>query len=322
MIVAMAVAPAWGQAPPQTAPASLPAETVRPLDPREVVEKFMIGVLSGDEKAVYDNMTFTNEDSRREAQAIIGEALVQQQLDELMTNLEEEKRLEANLPADDRAENRRRQLLENLRTSIAKSEVAPAEPKDTAEVKVDGGPVVYLLRVGGAWKIDFEKTQRTHEGAVDKVRIAELTQRIKVYKDLIAEIQQAKFQTAQQVNLELLKRMSLLPPAKLAPEDRPPADPKRTAALADMRKLKTELGIFEIDNVRYPSDEEGLGALIKMPRGLERSWRKAKDLDAIPKDPWNNDYVYRLLGPQQFELISAGPDGKLGTADDLNQNSK
>lgn len=35
------------------------------------------------------------------------------------------------------------------------------------------------------------------------------------------------------------------------------------------------------------------------------------------EDPWDRDYVYRKNGPESFEIVSSGPDRKLGTRDDL-----
>jgi hypothetical protein len=37
-------------------------------------------------------------------------------------------------------------------------------------------------------------------------------------------------------------------------------------------------------------------------------------------DAWWNPYSYRVKGISQFELRSAGPDGELGTRDDLVRN--
>ena len=37
-------------------------------------------------------------------------------------------------------------------------------------------------------------------------------------------------------------------------------------------------------------------------------------------DAWWNPYIYRVKGISQFELRSAGPDGRIGTADDLVRN--
>jgi hypothetical protein len=40
-------------------------------------------------------------------------------------------------------------------------------------------------------------------------------------------------------------------------------------------------------------------------------------MDAIPKDPWGNAYILKVLGRSKFQLVSFGPDGLEGTADDL-----
>ena len=40
-------------------------------------------------------------------------------------------------------------------------------------------------------------------------------------------------------------------------------------------------------------------------------------LAEIPKDPWDNEYEYRLLGRTQYRIRSAGDDGDLETEDDI-----
>src|SRR6186713_2033563 len=59
---------------PATTAASMPAPVPPALEPKAVVELFLVGIFSGDEKTVFDNMTFNNDDALREAQAIVGEA--------------------------------------------------------------------------------------------------------------------------------------------------------------------------------------------------------------------------------------------------------
>lgn len=42
-------------------------------------------------------------------------------------------------------------------------------------------------------------------------------------------------------------------------------------------------------------------------------------LDKLPEDPWSYAYVYHFPGRHNtdYDLLSVGPDGKEGTADDI-----
>lgn len=42
-------------------------------------------------------------------------------------------------------------------------------------------------------------------------------------------------------------------------------------------------------------------------------------MESIPVDPWGTPYVYQCPGTngRAFDLFSAGPDKKVGTADDI-----
>lgn len=87
---------------------------------------------------------------------------------------------------------------------------------------------------------------------------------------------------------------------------------KETKARADLSAFKTALNMFNIDNGRYPSSEEGLRALVVNPDpGSLTKWQKNLDRNDIPKDPWGNDYVYRCPGSNgdDYDLSSAGPPG-------------
>jgi len=86
--------------------------------------------------------------------------------------------------------------------------------------------------------------------------------------------------------------------------------------------IKTTLGMFEVDCGRYPTTSEGLDALLKLPNNTSiTNWHgpyleKASDLE----DQWGHKFGYRCPGnrnPNGYDLYSAGPDGKEGTADDI-----
>ncbi len=96
-------------------------------------------------------------------------------------------------------------------------------------------------------------------------------------------------------------------------------DAKITAARSDISTISTTLGMFEIDNGRYPTEQEGLAALATAP-GNADGWNgpyiKAM---AVERDPWGNPYVYNLPGAdgEPFAVYSTGPDGQDGTSDDV-----
>jgi general secretion pathway protein G len=70
----------------------------------------------------------------------------------------------------------------------------------------------------------------------------------------------------------------------------------------------------------YPTEEQGLEALVKRPTTDPLAWEWVQALPEIPLDPWQNSYRYKFPGSKKEnepELIRAGPDGKFGTEDDL-----
>jgi general secretion pathway protein G len=89
-----------------------------------------------------------------------------------------------------------------------------------------------------------------------------------------------------------------------------------TAANADINGgIKTALGNYEVDNGQYP---KGLQDLLTQPANA-KNWH-GPYLDNAPLDPWKNPYIYYFPGKHNqssYDLLSAGPDGKEGTDDDI-----
>jgi general secretion pathway protein G len=86
----------------------------------------------------------------------------------------------------------------------------------------------------------------------------------------------------------------------------------RTAAL-QMENLKGAVQLFYIDVGRYPTEAEGLEALLSAPTSTD-GWRGPYlDGPAAINDPWERRYIYSAPGETQpFELLTYGRDGKAG----------
>jgi general secretion pathway protein G len=89
---------------------------------------------------------------------------------------------------------------------------------------------------------------------------------------------------------------------------------ERRTASSQIKQVAEALDLYRLSLRRYPSTGEGLQALTS-PKGGEKPFMRE-----IPKDPWNNDYVYVQPGshnPDSFDLMSYGPDGVQGGTDDV-----
>ncbi len=90
---------------------------------------------------------------------------------------------------------------------------------------------------------------------------------------------------------------------------------KIKATKASFTTLENALERFKLDMGRYPTEDEGLSALMIAPEDDDGSWgpkylRKERDL----QDAWGNDYVYTVPGSdsEPFEIVSYGADGAEG----------
>lgn len=99
-----------------------------------------------------------------------------------------------------------------------------------------------------------------------------------------------------------------------------PEEARRTKAKVQISSLETALKLYKLENGSYPTTEQGLQALVEAPTvgQLPKAWRKGGYLEKgkVPKDPWENDYVYLSPGLHgDFDLISYGSDGEPGGED-------
>ncbi len=85
-----------------------------------------------------------------------------------------------------------------------------------------------------------------------------------------------------------------------------------------LKALKDALEQYKLDNGTYPTTQQGLKALVEKPttQPIPPRWRQY--LDKLPKDAWDNDFIYISPGVNRpYELKSAGPDRTEGTQDDI-----
>ena len=86
-------------------------------------------------------------------------------------------------------------------------------------------------------------------------------------------------------------------------------------ARADVSVLEQAMETYRLDNLVYPTTEQGLAALVQAPAGLARPerYRQGGYVRRLPDDPWGNAYQYRRPGRQAaFDVYSFGADGAEG----------
>jgi general secretion pathway protein G len=86
-------------------------------------------------------------------------------------------------------------------------------------------------------------------------------------------------------------------------------------AQLQIQELSMAVNRFKLDNGFFPSTEQGLEALVERPTigRIPENYPARGYLTRVPKDPWNNDYIY--ISPSErhdFEIISFGADGQEG----------
>src|SRR6185503_17185648 len=92
-----------------------------------------------------------------------------------------------------------------------------------------------------------------------------------------------------------------------------------TAAVTQISTFGTALDAFEVDTGSYPRGQDGLQQLLVAPADIT-GWRGPYLKSDIPLDPWGKPYIYEYPGRVNvngYDVRSGGPDGQLGTGDDV-----
>ena len=86
-------------------------------------------------------------------------------------------------------------------------------------------------------------------------------------------------------------------------------------AQSDIKAIETALDLYKLDNFKYPTTEQGLQALVKQPADPTiTNYAPSGYLKTLPKDPWNNVYLYVSPGAdgRDYDITTYGADGKPG----------
>jgi general secretion pathway protein G len=88
---------------------------------------------------------------------------------------------------------------------------------------------------------------------------------------------------------------------------------KFQTAHIEIQTLGNALDLFRLDMQRYPTQEEGLEALVEAPPGDPQWNGPYLKQNKLPLDPWGHPYRYRFPGAHgDYDLYSLGPDGEAG----------
>jgi general secretion pathway protein G len=90
-----------------------------------------------------------------------------------------------------------------------------------------------------------------------------------------------------------------------------------TAARAQLDAFDKALHAFRLDSGHFPSNAQGLKALVVAPPDEPR-WHGPYLQGDVPLDPWGVAYKYRSPGPngRDFEILSLGRDRAAGGSGD------
>src|SRR5690606_14817888 len=87
---------------------------------------------------------------------------------------------------------------------------------------------------------------------------------------------------------------------------------EETRVAQDIRAIDSALKFYRLDNYSFPSQSQGLDALMEAPQGAN-NW-DGPYLEDMPLDPWNNPYRYNNPGThgKEVDIYTLGADNQEG----------
>jgi general secretion pathway protein G len=88
---------------------------------------------------------------------------------------------------------------------------------------------------------------------------------------------------------------------------------KTDVAKIQIHDIGMALDLYRLDLGRYPTQNEGLQALVEKPAGFDRWQGPYLKQKTLPADPWGHAYHYRIPGEHgEYDLYSLGADDAPG----------
>jgi len=94
-----------------------------------------------------------------------------------------------------------------------------------------------------------------------------------------------------------------------------PDEARIVAAKQGIASITQALKMYRLDNLRYPTAEQGLQALVQRPTiaPTPPNWKGNGYLERLPNDPWGQPYQYLQPGLHgEIDVMSLGADGAPG----------
>jgi general secretion pathway protein G len=94
-----------------------------------------------------------------------------------------------------------------------------------------------------------------------------------------------------------------------------PDEARIVAAKQDIAAIRQARNLYRLDNVSYPTTEQGLQALVEKPTSgpIPGNWKSGGYLERLPNDPWGTPYQYLNPGLRgEIDIFSLGADRAAG----------
>lgn len=87
---------------------------------------------------------------------------------------------------------------------------------------------------------------------------------------------------------------------------------KTKAARIQMETISQALNFYQLDTGTYPTNEQGLQALLEPPDGVDEWAGPYLRRPQQARDPWNRPLIYQALPDGAFVVRTLGADGREG----------
>lgn|SRR3990167_1559130 len=95
-----------------------------------------------------------------------------------------------------------------------------------------------------------------------------------------------------------------------------PEEAKVVKAKQDITEIENAMELYKLDNGNYPTEEQGINALVTKPTTPPEPTNWQGYLKNLPMDPWGKPYYYTNPGKYgEIDIFTYGPTGNPGGTD-------
>ena len=189
-----------------------PATATAPSSPKLALGSMLRSLLSGDENGAMGMLVFSGTEVEKSAGVMVRQIIVTARLRRAIVQ-------QFNARGQDSVVGKKEE--QDMQEMLAMLGSAPVKLSGAAaEITLENGQIFHMVQKEGAWKVDYDKSQRGLGGLPTKAELERVQKQNAAIEQLTSEAVSRKFSTAEEIERRFAAIMTDVPATATAPAGR------------------------------------------------------------------------------------------------------